>query len=65
VKDAEQAFAVVRTDHFQAADENRVTVKEIVWSLEEAEQEVARLNALNPDKDCSYSWQATRVKRRS
>ena len=41
--------------------EHQVTVKEVVWSLELAEAEVARLNKLNADKRCRYVWQATRL----
>ena len=41
--------------------EHQVTVKEVLWSLELAEAEVARLNQLNADKGCRYVWQATRL----
>lgn len=48
MNEAEQAFAVVRIDRFQPDEELRTTVKEVVWSLEEAEQEVAlALNTLS------------------
>jgi hypothetical protein len=36
-------------------------VKEVVRDLATAEAEVARLNALNGDKGCRYTWQATRL----
>ena len=64
MKDAVQAFAIVRIDEFQdesVAIENRVTVKCIVWSLDDARAEVDRLNRLNASKGCRYVWQATRV----
>lgn len=56
----EQVYAVVRDDG-EAAGELRFTVKEIVWTLAEAEAEVTRLNAENGAKACRYSWQATRL----
>jgi hypothetical protein len=58
-----QVFAIVRIDegYSAVALENRITVKEIVWSLEEAEAEVARLNELNGSKGCRYFWQTTRL----
>jgi hypothetical protein len=62
-KGQQQVYAVVRVDHYAEEDEHRVTVKEIVSSLElaEAEAEVERFNALNADKDCHYFWQTTRL----
>lgn len=68
VRDADQAFAVLRFDRFlpdDADEQERVTVKEIVWTQQEAEREVERLNALNAEKDCVYAWQHTRVKART
>ena len=56
-------YAVVRIDDYSTgALEDNITVKEIVWSLEEAEAEVARLNELNDSKGCRYFWQSTRLK---
>ena len=43
------------------SDEDRVTVKRVVWSLEPAKREVERLNEVNAEKDCFYFWQYTRV----
>lgn len=63
-QDRHQAFAIVRIDEFQdesVAMENRVTVKQIVWSESEARAEVDRLNRLNAQKGCRYFWQTTRV----
>jgi hypothetical protein len=37
-----------------------VTVKELLPTLEDAEQEVERLNTLNADKGCVYFAQMTR-----
>jgi hypothetical protein len=48
----------LRTD---APASNRVTVKKIVWSEEEALAEVARLNQLNAEKGCEYFYQVTRL----
>jgi hypothetical protein len=41
--------------------EHRISVKEIVRTLELATTEVARLNALNDDKGVRYWWQTTRL----
>jgi hypothetical protein len=68
----EPAYAVVRVDSFQfsnALPEDRsdfVYVKEVWWSLEEAEAEVDRLNSLADEKDggSRYQWQHVRVRRR-
>lgn len=57
------AYAVVRLDHYLGPEtllQDRVTVKEVLPSLEEAEREVARLNALAGDRDRIYFWQYTR-----
>jgi hypothetical protein len=67
----DEAYAVVRVDLFQMREKLPddpnvyVTVKEIVWTLEEAESEVERLDQLKADKDCRYAWQYVRVRRRS
>ena len=55
-------YAVIRVgDYPSGALENCITIKEIVWSLEEAEAEVKRLNELNRSKDSKYFWQYTRL----
>ena len=54
-----QVFAVVRLDQDQTADD-AITVKEILPTKAEAEQEVKRLNSLNKARRCHYFWQATR-----
>lgn len=64
MRNADAAFAVVRLDEGPGDDTGRITVKEIFWTLEHAEQEVARLNELNADKGCRYFWTPTRVVRR-
>ena len=61
VKDVRAAYAIVRVDLRAADDEQRFTVRRIVWSESLAESEVERLQALNGDKSCSYFWQHTRV----
>jgi hypothetical protein len=62
-KRREQAFAVLRVDDFLNAEclEHRVSVKEVVRSLQIAEREVTRLNELNRNKGCRYFWQSTRL----
>ena len=60
-KPRQQVYAVVRLDDFPSGGESCITVKEIVRSLELAQAEVGRLNALNAGKDCRYFWQATRL----
>ena len=64
MKDTEPACAVVRLDRFLGDEIGRITVKEVVWSVEEAEREIKRLNGLNADRGCLYIWQHTRVKPR-
>ena len=62
----EHVFAIVRVDsfhHHDATAEDTITVKKIVLSRQLAEEEVARLNALNRDKGCRYFWQITRLER--
>jgi hypothetical protein len=51
-KPREQVFAVIRFDEGDGSPEDRITVKEVVTSLDVAQAEVARLNALNADKRC-------------
>lgn len=61
-KSAEALFAVLRLDRPFDGDlrrvfdepRNHITVKEVLPTLEEAEQEVKRLNMLNADKGCVY-----------
>lgn len=54
------AYAIVRMDEFQTGDA-QVNVKEIVWTLEDAKREVARLNDAQGEKPIRYFWVATRV----
>lgn len=44
-----------------AAGPAGVTVKEVLMSAEEVQNEVVRLNALNGDKDYVYYWQPTHL----
>lgn len=58
------AYAIVRIDDFHGPNtipEDKIMVKEIVFSEEEAEAEVTRLRALNGAKGCRYFWQYTRL----
>jgi hypothetical protein len=62
----EPAYAVVRTDLPVDGDTpwESFSVKEIMWSAEDAEAEVERLNALKAEKDARYELIPTRVERR-
>jgi hypothetical protein len=63
-KTREHVYAIVRVDQFHDSAvplENMITIKEIVWSIEQAEAEVSRLNELNGSKGCKYFWQTTRL----
>jgi len=63
-KHKEQVYAVIRVDGFGDAAtpvEDRISVKEVVSSLETAQAEVARLNQLNGPKGARYFWQTTRL----
>lgn len=46
---------------FLTAGPSNVTVKEVVMTVEEAQQEVMRLNTLNAGKGCRYFWQSTHI----
>jgi hypothetical protein len=62
----DHVYAIVRVDEFQgpeAAWENKVTVKKVVWSAEVARHEVERLNQLQGGKGSLYFWQATRLEK--
>jgi hypothetical protein len=57
-------YAIVRLDQFLPEDsdlESRVAVKKIVWTVEEAQAEVDRLNKLNGPKGARYFWRTTRL----
>ena len=63
-KERKEIFAVLRFDGFHSdttTPAQRVTVKEVVRNKEIAEAEVARLNALNGDKNVLHWWQMTRL----
>lgn len=63
----DHAYAILRLDPRQSADtplDTAVTVKQVVWSEQEAAAEVARLNALRPGAAARYFWQVTRIARR-
>lgn len=60
----DHVYAIVRVDRYSADAVPTITVKQIVWSQEAAEQEVERLNVLNRPKGAGYFWQVTRLERR-
>lgn len=50
-------FTVIRLDDLDSPDaplEDRFYVKKVMLTEQAAEQEAARLNALNSDKNCRY-----------
>jgi hypothetical protein len=61
VKNARPGFAIIGIDPDQDSEQNRVTVKRVVWDEALAESEVQRLNELNADAESFYFWQYTRV----
>lgn len=60
----EHLYVVLRVDDFSQADrvEERISLVSAFRSRDEAEGEVARLNALSRAKDCHYSVILTRLK---
>jgi hypothetical protein len=50
VPDVDPAYAIIRVDLDVKDIEARFTVRRIVWSEEQAEAEVQRLQQLNADK---------------
>lgn len=56
-------YAIIRIDDFLAVSDidSKITIKKIVWSMDNAKNEVKRLNMLNSDKGCRYFWQHTRL----
>ena len=54
-----QVYAVIRIDRQEIA-EDAIVVKEILPTMEEAIQEVERLNIVNKATSSRYFWQATR-----
>ena len=63
----EHGFAIVRLEidwpRDKDIDQNIVSVKKIVGSMEEAEKEVARLNKINSSKGYHYHWEIARLDR--
>jgi hypothetical protein len=54
-------YAVIRVDEFDSVSgDEGITIKEILPTLEEAVQEVERLNKLQADKRCHYFWRLGR-----
>lgn len=62
-KNMQEVYAIVRLDRFHGDEmplEDLFTVKEIVPTVDEAEREVQRLNALKPDGGSLYFWRYSR-----
>jgi hypothetical protein len=60
----EHVYAVVRVDDWRDAEiglEDAVVIKKIVWTEEEAKQEVERLTSINGEKNAIYFYQLTRL----
>lgn len=54
-------YAVLRIDEFEGVSgDEAISIKEILPTLEEAVQEVERLNKLRQGKHCHYFWRLTR-----
>jgi hypothetical protein len=65
LRNVDPGYAIIRLDLDPIYhDEERYTVKRIVWTEEAADAEVERLNRVNADKNCRYFWRYTRVDRR-
>ncbi len=64
-RDYSHVYAIIRVDEFQGPDcpvNDKVAVKEIVWTEAEADQEVDRLNSLpSKPKETYYYSQVTRL----
>ena len=61
MKDVRAGFAIIRIDPYQDEEQNRVTVKRVVWDEVLADREVQRLNELKANSASFYFWQYTRV----
>jgi hypothetical protein len=62
----DHVYAVVRIDSFLGPEtplENKIAIKEILWTEEAARREVDRLNQLNEGKGCHDFWQTTRLEK--
>ena len=58
-KEKVQVFAVIRIDNSSHTDQD-VTIKEILPTMEEATEEVERLNSINEHRGSRYFCQPTR-----
>jgi hypothetical protein len=63
----DHVFVVVRLEtepaHPDQPLERRIATTRALWTKEEAEAEVERLNRLNKDKGCLYVWGVARLTR--
>lgn len=58
------AFAIIRIDDHEEKTpiENVFTIQKVMLVMEEAQEEVNRLNKLNADKGCKYFLKQTRLR---
>ena len=66
-KKYDHAFVIMgldRYEHVQVEPQDAIVLVKIVWSEEEAENEVARLSRVNSGKSAVYFWQIGRIVRR-
>lgn len=59
-KTTERCFVILRSD----TSTEEVTCKMVVWSIEEADKQIERLNNLNESKGCLYWYETSRALRR-
>ena len=61
----DHVFAIVRVDQYSipTPHSDAIVITKILWSQEDAEKEVARLNKLKSGKNSEYFWQVTRLER--
>ena len=64
MRNKEPVYVILRADLFHKPGtelETLITAKGVVRSLEDAQREVERLNALHPDGSVKYWWQTSRL----
>lgn len=62
----DHVFAIVRIDKFLEAfpDEHKITVTKILHDIDDADEEVMRLNELHPDGQVRYFVKISRLERK-